>query len=339
MSRQREQELILERMKGLYLEKGSLETDDVYDMLTSFNLTEADKTLIVKKNIFDIHGETKKRGIILNDEDVSFIPIASSLDCGKEKGSTALKMYLSVDAKHLKKTYEKLNDFMKKNNIQSSSKARNRASSDDIVMRIPDIKDIEKVKNFIKNDSYIREAIKNTNPFFARDELGISYSQDGMHSSVNDQLSSLLADYFNSNKDNLDSITRDGFKNYLHTNKTEFYKKFDYAFPPENVRIANLLELSMDEEFSYEDMIRYNEIIKSLQNKNVSIRDIINTVYTDLLNTCGEQANELIVNIDNVHESLYSNTTTSMLAKLYLSNDLVEYYANKEYNNEENKSL
>lgn len=332
------QEMIIESIKNLYKSKGSISNGDIYDILTTFNLSDQDRLLFVKKNVFD-RGEYIEKGII-TDPSISFIPMASSYVCDKEKSAESIKMYISVDASHLKKTYEKINDFLNKNKISSNSKARNRATSDDIVIRIPDISDIEKVRDFIRKDSYIKDAIKFTNPFFAKDELGISYSMDGMYTSVNNELSYLLEEYFNSNIDHIDDLNRDGFKEYLHSRKTEFYKNNNTLYPQEQIRISNLIELSMNEDFDYDDMIMYFQIMKEIKNSRASIPDIMESVYNDLKENCGEKESmELITNIDKVHDSLFKSPINCMLAKLYLTDDLVSYYIEKSNELEENKSL
>lgn len=171
------QEQVFELIKQKYKNQGNIISDDIYNILNSYGLTKEDKQLRVKKNLFDFKGTIKTKGI-LTDDDIHFVPFSS--DISNEKLETAYKMYIPVSAKNLKHVYYSLRNYMRKESIESNSKARNRVSNDDIVIRVSNVNDVEKIRNYIKKEKSISNSIIECNPFFAHDELGIGYSMDGL---------------------------------------------------------------------------------------------------------------------------------------------------------------
>ncbi len=125
----------------------------------------------------------------------------------------AIKLYIPLDAKHLCPGAEQLFTYMDKENIPTQSKIRPDITFDNVVVRVKDIKDAEKVIEYVKNNSYIQEGLLTPNPF-AINKDNIVITMDGLES-YNSRTSDYISNYIWNNKDNLNNINMDTFKEYL----------------------------------------------------------------------------------------------------------------------------
>lgn len=320
------QEKIISLIKEKYIRDGKIDRDDVYDILNQFNFTEEDRQKRIKKGLFGFKSEIIDKNIIF-EYDYKFIPFLHG-EYNEEKVENAVKMYIPVAAEDLKNVYSKLKDFIKNNNIDSNNKARNRAACDDIVLRMYDLDSVEKVRNYIKNTPEIREKIKFSNPFFAHDEMMIGYSMDGIRTSVNGELSSLLAYYV---KNNVNTASRDGFKQYLRNQRTEFYRMtnaplFSSGGVNESTKVNNLLEMSMDEDFDYKKMTYYADMMQNHKEElsKMRIDDVVFNAYKDLSKRFSKDASiSLVANCGALKEEYFTSPLYYILAKTYLTTDLV----------------
>lgn len=315
---------IFEMIKTKYRKQELVDEKEIYKILTDFGFTNEDRQVRKRKHLLDFKGEIKERGIILDDEKVPFIPFAS-YDASNEELETAIKMYIPVDAKHLRETQDFLSEKIQENDIKTNSKARNRVTSDDIVIRVFDIKSAEKVRSIVR-ESKVKDNIKFSNPFFAHDELGIGYAMDGLSTSYNNELSKLLASFVSS-RNSIDEINRDNFKKYLHDKKTDSYRNNPdkTLFYPESDRIRDLIEMSMDEEFDFTEMMKYASLIHTFKDnlKTMNIRDLSSLVFTELYKTHNlDDVINMMGNIEKLKEDDFESSFVHMLSKIYLTGEL-----------------
>lgn len=323
------QEKVFELIKEKYKKQGSIDSSDIYTILNDFGFTESEKQYRVKKHLFGFKGEVKTRGIIVDVEDIPFVPFSNDGD-DKNELETAIKLYIPFASKDLTYAYTSFREFIHKEDIKSNNKARNRVACDDIVIRIFNYEDIEKVRNFVKKNSRIKSGIKYSNPFFAQDDLGISYSMDGVYSSANNELSIALYEYAKENINYIDAINRDGFKKYLHDYKTNMYSHFAMnLIQPESIKTRNLIELSMDEDFDYIDMIKYSTLLRQYKKdlSRMNIDQMINLIYYDLIKKHSkDDVINMMCNIEKLQESDFSSSVYYMFSRLYLTSELVLNY-------------
>ena len=319
---------IFDLIKIKYKTQGTISDKEIYDILINYGFTKEEKQITKRKNLLDLKGETIERGLIIDDENISFVPFAS-YDASNEELETAIKMYIPVDAKHLKGTYDYISKKNKENDIKSNSKARNRVASDDIVVRVFDVKSTENIRDLVEK-SNLKDIIKFSNPFFAHDELGIGYAMDGLNTSFNDELSKLITSYINYTG-NIDDINRDGFKDFLKKEKTESYRENpnNNLFYPESNRIRNLVLMSMDEEFNYTEMMKYATFMQSSKDelKRMNITDALTLVFNKLCeNNNLDDVINMMGNIDHLKESDFGSPSLYMLSKTYLTGELALDY-------------
>ena len=340
MTRVEGQIKIFEDIKDMYLRNGSITNDDIYKIITEFGFTDEEKQMRVKKGLFNFKGTVKTRGLISNNEEISFIPFSSNADTSKEELETAVKMYISVDSSSLNYAYRDLNNYLNSNSIKNNSKARNRVTNDDIVIRLPNFRDVETVRNYIRSNPKLKGSIKKPNPFLPQDDMGICYSMDGRSTSVNNELSISLHNFFEKSKNDLNSFNRDNFKKYLHNTKSEFYNKYPTSlFYPESVRINALIELSMDEDFDFEQMKKYATLIQTTKEdlKRMTINDLIKMTCRDLKQKYPKsEPLSLIPYIENLKEEDFNSSAMYHLSKVFLTKDIVMDYLLKDMMNGQN---
>ena len=76
-----------------------------------------------------------------------------------------INLSISLDKKHLIKGAEIIFDFLSNENIEHMSSVANKVRTDDIIIKVFNQKDAEKVINFINTNSYINEGNLKPNPF------------------------------------------------------------------------------------------------------------------------------------------------------------------------------
>lgn len=141
--------------------------------------------------------------------------------CRFENGnvsSKCIKMYIPLDYDHIYAGANKIFDFLASNNIQHHSKISSMIRFDDIVVRLGNRDDAQKLQRFIDNDQYIKEGLIESNPF-AFGCNGISYAFDNM-SSYNSCVANLISSYIN-------FMVKDRMASIRNINVRSFYNFID----------------------------------------------------------------------------------------------------------------
>ena len=325
MNRINSQEEIINLIKMKYYEKGNITKEDVYKLLIDYGYSNEDKQVRVKKHRFGLKSDIIDKNIILA-ENFNFFPFNYGAEDKNITRQDMVKMYIPVDAKNLKNVYYGLKKFIRDNKILSINEARNRATNDDIVLRVFNSKDVFNIKSFINNNPEIKNSIKNTNPFIVQDELGIGYSVDGNYSSVNEVLASALCNYVTNNPT---TANRDGFKEYLNNEKTEYYLKEHTLYNDqydERIRIKNLIGMTMDEDLNYVDVLNYFNMIKLNKNtlSNINYKDVSEMIHKSIINKNEFNETVRIMNdIEKANKNEFDNEAVYYLCKAFFNNDLL----------------
>lgn len=129
-----------------------------------------------------------------------------------------VKLYIPLDYNHIEEGANRIFDFLASNDIKHQSKIATDVRHDDLVVRLYRKEDATKLKEFVLSDEYIREGMLVVNPFcFSEDGIGYAYDN---RSSYNCYVSSLIADYINTKKEenvDVDCINIRSFYNYVNS--------------------------------------------------------------------------------------------------------------------------
>lgn len=189
-----------------------------------------------------------------------------------------VKVYIPLDGAHLTYGVDQIFDFLEKSNIAHISKVGKHIRFDDVVVRLGNLEDAEKLSQFIRSNSYIQEGLVLSNPF-AVDKNGIAYASD-KDISYNSTVAAFVNLYVDSvrRSNDFNGFGVGGFRSFILNyyneviiNPNNFQRLVsDFDIKNSNVltsynymRVAELLFQSLDPNFTYTDYCDY-------YNKNVS---------------------------------------------------------------------
>lgn len=130
------------------------------------------------------------------------------------------KIYLSLEPEYVQMGVERLFNFIDGEGMPHSSKVGKLSRDDQIVVRVNNREDCEKVISFIENDKYIQEGKKKPNPFSFQ-ERGVAIAFDG-GVSYNTGMAYMIEVYLREYLDRVDEIGVNTFIDYC----VDYYNKY-----------------------------------------------------------------------------------------------------------------
>jgi len=183
-----------------------------------------------------------------------------------------VKVYIPLDGSHLTYGVEAIFDFLERNNIAHSSKVGKNVRFDDVVVRLGNLEDAEKLSQFISSNPYIQEGLIESNPF-AVTKNGIAYASDreiSYNSTVAAFVNLYVDDAIQRNDYSLFGV--DGFRKFIlnyyneviinPNNYQRLINDFDIRYVNDfisynYIRVAELLYKSLDYSFTYDDYCEF----------------------------------------------------------------------------------
>ena len=194
-----------------------------------------------------------------------------------DQSTESIKIYVPQDAFHLEGTARLIFDFLDKNNFCHHSKIGKHVRFDDIVIRMKDKNEAQKLLNFIKNNKFIQEGLIKPNPFaFSHNNIAMACDRD---MSYNFTVTNLINLYMKNIEENnaFDRVSVEDYIRFINIYYRYHFVKYNdlgdtisdfniaganYNDIPSNEKIVNLrdiLELhlkSMDPSYSQDDFFR-----------------------------------------------------------------------------------
>ena len=135
-----------------------------------------------------------------------------------------IKVYIPLDVEHIYYGVNQIFEFVAKNNISHLSKVSNSTRFDDVVLRLDDVGSVEKIREFVSKNPYIKEGLVPQNPFSFQDDF-ISITWDG-NLSYNMVVSEWISDYINELKrcSRLDEASYIDFYQFLQRRYNEVFR-------------------------------------------------------------------------------------------------------------------
>lgn len=245
--------------------------------------------------------------------------------------SNPFKIYIPIDVKHVKESFEKIINFLNDNNIAYNAKIAREIRIDNIVVRLTSENDVKLLIEFINNDEYIKEGLRKPSPF-CFNYNGIALTLDG-NMSYHNVLVDYIYNFINEKKkkNDLDSIDYQSFYNYvkeLYTNEYENFSSFSNIKLSEynqkssceknlliNKQITNLFLLLNNGSFN--ESVFFN-LFKEYNDPNT-----INNEYSDLY------VLRILSAIIKLHGDKYGVEKAYKAIRKYIETDKVEYITNK----------
>ena len=147
----------------------------------------------------------------------------------KDINRTQLKIYIPLNKDFIRDGASMIFKYMADNNIKHSSKIGSCIRNDDVVIRVFDKEDANKIMDFIDSNPVIKNNLQPVNPFFPTDG-NMGFATDG-RLSYSSQFTSCIVDYFNSFNyliqfDNYGNIIRESYANYQNALKNVNFENF-----------------------------------------------------------------------------------------------------------------
>ena len=155
-----------------------------------------------------------------------------SKDAGALGKGNHIKVYVPLDRAHVEKGVSQIFDFLDKNNISHLSKAGKKIRFDNVVIRLNNEKDLNKLLEFVNNNKYIQEGLIKPNAF-AYTENNIALACDGSLS-YNATVANYILLYMKKLKEHnaLDQASIKGFYKFvINCFATTFVAKRDPSRP------------------------------------------------------------------------------------------------------------
>lgn len=138
---------------------------------------------------------------------------------GRQDSSNIIKVYVPINYANMPVVLEKIYLYIINNNLWCETKVSLQDSSDNMVIRFCDMRDVGQFIEFCRTNSEISHNLRETNPFVATSSsLGV-VQDTGINESFNSSLARALSDYLRVlNESNmLNSMGTVDFMNYLST--------------------------------------------------------------------------------------------------------------------------
>lgn len=226
---------------------------------------------------------------------------------GKDNYDDAIKLYIPLDKEHIYEGANQIFDFLERENISHRSKIGKHIRFDDIVIRVHDKNDANKIINFVNNNLYLREGSLPLNPFAIKDGI-VSIAWDG-ELSYNSVVANWISEYINFEKENnnLNNVSYYNFYNYIS-------QMCDLLFErgiglKEYYRKAGINGI-FSENYKYE-----------IANKILNYYDVTKLLLSHLRTNL--KKSDVYKFIDEVSDSNYHQRNVSKIARLYYSNEAV----------------
>ena len=209
-------EELLNTIKAAYLNGVNIDSEMVYGNLIKMGITIHNSSRIddnFQKWVNNFQYMTNIR-VFVSDESSYFCHFSNDNSIVPDI-SKIIKMYIAIDDNHIYEAANRIFGFMAQNNIKHSSKIASEVRFDDIVIRVMNKNDAQKIQEFITSDSYIMSGMMKSNPFAFK--CGpIAYGWDA-NISYNMIVASYVADYINkmAKSNQLNDVSYKSFVEYL----------------------------------------------------------------------------------------------------------------------------
>lgn len=316
MNRVEEIKLFLNLMLNLSKTKEITELD-VYYHLSKYKINNQNSNNINFNDWLNYFNNKRNINVYIKKE-YPFFCNFTNIDTNKNNFNY-IKLSISLDSEHLDLSVKQLFSYLEENNIKHSSKVSKNDISNNITIRVRSKEDADKISKYISNNNYIKECMREVNPF-SYSINNIAYESDGLLS-YNKILSEIIASYINHiNKSNIyNEASLQSFRLFLNEiyqnyfiNKREINKLKDEfksnlilnnKFKNEHEYVANYMEVveliisSMNPNNNIDNFYNhYNNIcskdiknkrINSIKNNNSNIEKLVKKIVIEMIKKNG----------------------------------------------------
>jgi len=234
-------DLFLKQLQ-LLSQKNELTPKQVYAQLIFQGIPEEEKKQDLSNSFEKLIDKNKNNAKtrVFVDPGWSYFCQFMSRDAGNTRNNNPIKIYVPLKKENIESSVQKIFDFIEKNDIVHCSKLAKHTRIDDLVIRVYEKEDAEKIIKFINEDKDLTNNMYDANPFVIN-EGKIGITMDRMLS-FNDILSKYICEYINEVNKNKMFASKDGFNMFLQTKLKRLQEKEDLST---FIKMADSRELKM----------------------------------------------------------------------------------------------
>lgn len=290
----------------------------IYDCITKLDVSEEQYNLDIKDEIFNKFNSSN-----INDYFISF----SNNEDKIKSINTPIKVYIPLEYNHIYNGLNKILEFLNLNSVAYQAKLSKEIRIDNIIVRLTNKEDVDKLLEFITNDQYIQEGLLKPNPFcFTKNNIALTLDSNLSYTSI---IVEYIYSYLKSKNtdEKLEEISDNNFYNYIIDSYKKNFIDLDgfsnIQFPGFNNKYKNLR--------IYQDI---TELILKVSEKNFSEDDFYNLFNEfndkDKIEEKDSKNNTLITlcSIIKMQRNKYGEENTIKMIKEYLNSGSVTYISN-----------
>lgn len=314
MSINREREERINKFLKLIKEKSKKQIitgSSVYDELIKFEIPEKNikKVEHLYVNWINRYKNSFNTTAFMDERNSYFCYIMTpSIKYGHGPIEEPIKLYLSFPEEYLNEAVNQIMDFLDRERIVHQSKVASMIRADNVVIRIYQKDDVEKVIQFINNNEFIKKGHQKVNPFCITTGV-IGLAMDN-YNSYNFMVSFLISKYINEKKEQnkLEEVIYEDFLEFIEKfkinkktiieddNKERQITKEEVVFLSE---IKRLIKVSLKSNNRKNIYSHYYKVYKNLHlngNKILTEKDIIKIIESTFLMTEEKREYEIAIN-------------------------------------------
>ena len=202
-----------------------------------------------------------------------------SKDKTAQRSKEHLKVYVPLDASHISMGAQMIFQFLEDNKISHLSKIGKAIRFDDIVIRLTDEKDVNKLINYVTNTPYLMKGLISPNPF-AYNKDGVAIAVDGSIS-YNSTVTGLICLYIDNKKktNSLDNVNCEDFYKYVNDITVKEFVSNDSTLLQEYFQ--------MDDEREIQNYKQVFSLILKAHNPNFNFNRIVDHYHACKENSIG----------------------------------------------------
>lgn len=221
----------LTQMQTLFIKYNLTERDvkSIYAHLVTVGIPEREKKQDLSES-FDIlqnyNQNNEKMNVFVAPNWRCFCQFVSK-NANKAFGINPIKLYIPLKKQNIENNVQRIFDFINQNNIEHRSKLARQTRVDNLVIRVLNKEDADKIINFVNNDLELTKDMYEPNPFCINEgKVGLAMDRS---LSYNDTVSKYILNYIKEETERKNIVSYQGFVNYVQRNLYKLKAKQDLS--------------------------------------------------------------------------------------------------------------
>jgi len=226
-----EMNTFLTQMQTLFIKNNLTESDikRIYAHLVTVGIPEREKRQDLSDafNILQNYNQNNEKMKVFVANHWKYFCQFVSKNSNKAFGMNPIKLYIPLKKQNIERNVQKIFDFINENNIEHLSKLARETRVDDLVIRVMNKEDADKIINFVNNDLELTNDMYEPNPFcITEGKVGLAMDRS---LSYNDTVAKYIFHYVKEETERKNIVSYEGFVNYIQRNLHSLKTKKDLS--------------------------------------------------------------------------------------------------------------